>query len=140
MVWFRKLLILHRNCKGFLLSPVHKHLNDIHFLKNFLPKRAKKSKKMFKKGKIFWKFGQKCAKFEHILKKGRWLHAIIACNKLQKVLKQLRSGPSSQSCLYFQDFQGSKFLSNCLLIWPIKQILRVFQWYFGIPHWHTVYG
>ena len=28
------------------------------------------------------KFGQKCTKFENILKKCRWLHAIITCNEL----------------------------------------------------------
>ena len=42
-------------------------------------------KKMFKKGKKgqnIWKFGHKCTKFENILKKGRWLRAIIARNKL----------------------------------------------------------
>ena len=34
-----------------------------------------------------WKFGQKYTKFENLLKKGRWLHAIIAHNKLlEKVL------------------------------------------------------
>ena len=40
---------------------------------------------MFKKGEKgqnIWKFGQKSTKFENILKKGRWLHAIIACNQL----------------------------------------------------------
>ena len=34
------------------------------------------------KGQNIWKFGQKCTKFENILKKGRWLSEIIACNKL----------------------------------------------------------
>ena len=29
-----------------------------------------------------WKFGQKCTKFENILKKGTWLRAIIAHIKL----------------------------------------------------------
>ena len=29
-----------------------------------------------------WKFGQKCTKFENILKKGSWLCAINACNTL----------------------------------------------------------
>ena len=40
------------------------------------------SQKKGKKGGNIWKFGQKSTKFEKILKKGRWLHAIIACNKL----------------------------------------------------------
>ena len=41
---------------------------------------------MLKKGK-FWKFGQKCARFENILKKDRSLRATIARNKLlEKVL------------------------------------------------------
>ena len=51
----------------------------------FFRKSAKKGKKMFKKGKKGQKnhkYGQKCTKFGNILKKGRWLYAIIACNKL----------------------------------------------------------
>ena len=36
------------------------------------------------KGQNTWKFGQKCTKFENILKKRRWLRAIIAHNKLLK--------------------------------------------------------
>ena len=42
-------------------------------------------KKMLKKGKKkenIWKYGQKCTKIENLLKKGRWLRAIIARNKL----------------------------------------------------------
>ena len=35
-----------------------------------------------KKGKISEKFGQKCTKFENILKKGTWLRTIIAHIKL----------------------------------------------------------
>ena len=35
-----------------------------------------------KKGQNIWKFAQKCTKFENILKKGKWLRAIIARNKL----------------------------------------------------------
>ena len=43
-----------------------------------------------KKGQNIWKFGQKCLKFENVLKKRRWLHAIIACNKLlEKTLEQV---------------------------------------------------
>ena len=42
----------------------------------------KKDKGMLKKGKIFENLGKKCAQFENILEKGRWLHAIIARNKL----------------------------------------------------------
>ena len=50
----------------------------------------KKSKKMFKKEQNIWKFGQKCTKFENILKKGKWLRAIITRNKLlEKALGDL---------------------------------------------------
>ena len=35
-----------------------------------------------KKGQNIWKFGRKCTKFENILKKGKWLHAISAWKKL----------------------------------------------------------
>ena len=41
---------------------------------------------------------------------------------------QLGSGPSPQSYLYSQDFQGSKLLNGCFLVWPNKQVLSVFQW------------
>ena len=40
--------------------------------------------KRAKKGQNIWKFGQKCTEFENILKKSRWLHAIITHNKLLK--------------------------------------------------------
>ena len=45
---------------------------------------------MFKKSKIFEKIVQKCTKFENILKKGRWLRAIIACIKLLEKALLLR--------------------------------------------------
>ena len=48
--------------------------------------------------------------------------------------KQLRSGPSTQICLYFQNFPDSKLFNSCLVIWPNEQILRVFQWFFSIGH------
>ena len=71
--------------------------------------------------------------------------------------KQLVSGSSPQSCLHFQDFQGSKhttciarwndvettvftsfqrgihvvcFHNGCLVFWKNKQISSVFQWFF----------
>ena len=37
---------------------------------------------IFLKKQNIWKYRQKCRKFENILQKGRWLRAIIACNKL----------------------------------------------------------
>ena len=40
------------------------------------------TKKKGKKDQNIWKFWGKFSKFENILKKGRWLHAIVACNKL----------------------------------------------------------
>ena len=43
-----------------------------------------------KKAQNIWKFGQKCLKFENVLKKCRWLHAIVAHNKLlEKALEQV---------------------------------------------------
>ena len=45
-------------------------------------KKDKKILKKGKKGQNIWKFGQKCTKFENILKKGTWLCAIIALNKV----------------------------------------------------------
>ena len=32
--------------------------------------------------------------------------------------KQLGSSISPQTCLYFQDFRGSKFLNDCFEVWP----------------------
>ena len=45
-------------------------------------KKVKNMLKNVKKGQNIWKFGQRCTKFENILKKGKWLRAIIARNKL----------------------------------------------------------
>ena len=42
----------------------------------------KKSTEMLKKGQNIWEFGQKCTKFEYILKKGRRLRPTIEHNKL----------------------------------------------------------
>ena len=59
-------------------------------MRSIFQKKGKKVQKNAKKGKKqqnIWKFGQKCSKFEIILKKSRWLRAIIARNKLlEKVL------------------------------------------------------
>ena len=52
--------------------------------------------------------------------------------------KELGSGPRSESCLFFQGFHYSKLLNGCLLVWPNKQVLSVFQWFFSIYHWHAV--
>ena len=45
-------------------------------------KKAKKCLKKAKKGQNIWRIGQKYGKFENVLKKGRWLSMIIACNRL----------------------------------------------------------
>ena len=50
---------------------------------DFPEKELKNVKKGQKKAK-YLKLGQKCTKLEKILKKGRWLHAIIAHNKLSE--------------------------------------------------------
>ena len=47
-----------------------------------LQKKGKQMLKKGKKGQNIWKFEQKGTKFENILKKGRWLHAITARNNL----------------------------------------------------------
>ena len=55
-------------------------------------RKGRKGGKMIKKGKkgqAIWKFGQKGTKFENILKKGRWLGAIIARIKLGPVVLQV---------------------------------------------------
>ena len=45
-------------------------------------KKGQNNVKKWQKVQNIWKFGQICTKFENILKKGRWLHAIMAWNKL----------------------------------------------------------
>ena len=37
---------------------------------------------------------------------------ILSFEQYTLFYKQLQSGPSPQSCLYFQDFQGSKLLKG----------------------------
>ena len=44
--------------------------------------------------------------------------------------KQLGSGPSPQSCLLLQDFECSKFLNGCIVVWRDKKNLSVFQWFY----------
>ena len=68
----------------------------------FFRKRAKKGKK----GQNIWKFEQKYTKFENILKKGWWLRAIIAQNKLQE--KALQSPVFSGINNYILFFIGLK--------------------------------
>ena len=77
-----------------------------------------------KKGQNILKFEQKCTKFENILKKGRWLHVIIACNKLlEKALKWftfplrlwlfdvfILSGPSICSAVVFPPIKNSDYV------------------------------
>ena len=46
--------------------------------------------------------------------------------------KQLVSGLSPQSCLYFQGFWGSKLLNGCLVVWPSSRCLRGIQWFSGL--------
>ena len=60
--------------------------------------------------------------------------------ELHLFYKQLGSGPCFQSCLHFQDFQGSELLNGCLVFWPNKQILSLFQWFsaFLIDKTYTV--
>ena len=41
--------------------------------------------------------------------------------------KQLGSGFSPQSCLYFPSFRGSKLLNGCLVFWPSKLCVRGIQ-------------
>ena len=40
--------------------------------------------------------------------------------------KQLESGLSPESCLYFHGFRGSKSLNDCLVVWPRK---HKFPWF-----------
>ena len=49
--------------------------------------------------------------------------------------KQLGSCSNPQSYLYLQGFQGSELLNACLVVWPYKQILSVFQKFFSIRYW-----
>ena len=51
--------------------------------------------------------------------------------------KQLPSGRSSQSYLYFCDFQSLKVLNGCLIVWSSMQIW-VFPWFFRSSLIYTV--
>ena len=96
----------------------------------------KKGKEMLKKGKKrqhIWKFRQKHTKLENILKKGRWLCAIIARNKLlEKALHILSYESNLYSSLYdlpvheyFQDLYPS-----CSILLPsiyLEVLLDVFH-------------
>ena len=59
-------------------------------------------------------------------------------DKIHFFYKQLGSRPSRQSCLYFQDFQGSMLLNDCLVVWPNKQILSIFQWFLTFVILYTI--
>ena len=72
-------------------------------------------------------------RFSVRLKQLTYLERIIRFD-LHLFYKQLRSGPSPQSCLFFQDFQGSKLLKDCLVVCSNKQILSVFQLFFSTHH------
>ena len=63
-----------------------------------------------------------------------WIIILICQKELLYTLffflnRQLGSGPSPQSCLYFQDFQGSKVLKICFEVWPNTNILSLFKWF-----------
>ena len=62
---------------------------------------------MLEKGKIFKNSGKIVQNFENILKKGRWLRAIIACNKLRE--NQEISTSNRAKKLYFpsENAQGT---------------------------------
>ena len=40
--------------------------------------------------------------------------------------------------MYFQDFQGSKLLNGCFVVWPNKQILSVIRLFFSMFNWHII--
>ena len=75
----------------------------------------------------------------------RWIICIlwILINQSMRmhffIHKQQESGPSPESYLYFQDFQGSKLLNGFLVVWSNKKILIELQWFFSICHWHILY-
>ena len=102
------------------------------FFKKKGQKRAKKKKmlKKSKKGKNMWKFGQKCTKFEHILKKGRWLCEIIALNKLlEKVVGTLKrlTAHASLDTPFSEEIPTPKqlFASKNLLIQQKEIVLSI---------------
>ena len=45
--------------------------------------------------------------------------------------KQLESGLSPQSCLYFQGFWGSKLLNGCFVVWQSDPYLRGIEQFSG---------
>ena len=55
---------------------------EIESMRAIFQKKGKKMFKKDKKGQNIWKFAQKWTKFQNVLKKARWLHAINSRNKL----------------------------------------------------------
>ena len=66
----------------------------------------------------------KCPSFQvtldHKSENQRWFHknGKTISYTYTFVYKQVGSGPSPQSCLYFQGFWGSKLFNGCLVVWP----------------------
>ena len=71
-------------------------------------KKDKKGQKNVKKGQNIWKFRQKWAKFENTLKKGRWLCAIIAWNKLLEKALNEQNKKSQQGTLPNSEIPSSE--------------------------------
>ena len=92
------------------------------FSKKGVTKEETEEESPLKKYLHYWKYSSK---------------VFIFCGHIHSFLyKQLELGPSLQSCLYVQDFQGSKLLSVCLVVWSNKWIVSEFQWLFNIHRWH----
>ena len=71
-----------KNYRGLLENTIFRWLAGSILESKGMAASFQKKAKICWKGQNVWKFVQKCTKFENILKKSRWLHAIIARNKL----------------------------------------------------------
>ena len=88
-----------------------------------------KKAKNDKKWQNIWKFGQKCTTFENILKKGRWLRAIIASNKLLEkalVLQYIIQNSSSVWVIYQStSFESSLFITVSDNVYRYHKVLNL---------------
>ena len=78
-------------------------------MRAIFPKKGKKEQNI-------WKFGQKCTKFENILKKGSLRHATVAC------MKQLEYAQKSKASNFRQPKLFASYKGESDYALPNKQL------------------
>ena len=81
--------------------------------------------------------------FDYVLKRAfvNFLSTSICFTNITNTLfcKQLGSGPSPQSCLYFKISRAQSWLTVAHYFDQINKFWVLFRWFFSIRQWHTVY-